>query len=85
MLSALGTGLVAAVPLIALLVGVTPAQAANFVAQPDTQIAVFMVPLTLLLVVLLFEAVRFVRRGTIPAQVPSRRPRPMHWAKDDRS
>ncbi len=58
----------------ALAAGVTPAQAANLVTQPDTQVAVFMVPLTLLLMVLLFEAVRFVRRGALPEAMSPVRP-----------
>lgn len=75
-------GLLGAVlaPVIALAVGVTPAQAANFASQPDTQVAVFMVPLTLLVLVLLFEVARFVRRGTLPAHAPTPAPRPTDWA-----
>jgi hypothetical protein len=65
----------------ALIAGVSPAQAANFASQPDTQIAVFMVPLTLLLLVLLFEVARFVWRGTLPAQAPARPPRPTAWTR----
>lgn len=65
----------------ALIAGVSPAQAANFASQPDTQIAVFMVPLTLLVLVLLFEVARFAWRGTLPAQAPARAPRPTNWAK----
>ncbi|WP_297112444.1 hypothetical protein [uncultured Devosia sp.] len=64
----------------ALLIGVAPAQAANFAAQPDTQIAVFMVPLTLLVLVLLFEVARFVWRGPLPAQPPARLTRRPDWS-----
>lgn len=64
---------------IALLGGVTPAMAANLANQPDAQIAVFMVPLTLLLMVLLFEAARFVWRGRIPAETPAKRSLQGHW------
>ena len=73
----LGAGVATAAVLLA---GVSPTQAANFVSQPDTQVAVFMVPLTLLLLVLLFEAARFVWRGPPPAQ-PPRAPRPTDWAQ----
>jgi cytochrome b561 len=75
---ATGSVLVAAGALIA---GVSPAQAANFASQPDTQVAVFMVPLTLLLLVLLFEVARFVWRGTMPTRAPLPAPRPTNWAR----
>ncbi|MCP8887455.1 hypothetical protein [Devosia ureilytica] len=65
----------------ALILGVSPAQAANFANQPDTQIAVFMVPLTLLVLVLLFEVARFAWRGALPAKTPARSPRPTDWAR----
>lgn len=78
LLGALGSVLIATGTLFA---GVSPAQAANFASQPDTQIAVFMVPLTLLLLVLLFEVARFVWRGTLPAQTPARPARPTNWAQ----
>jgi cytochrome b561 len=77
-LGSLGATAVAASALVA---GVTPAQAANFANQPDTQIAVFMVPLTLLVLVLLFEVARFAWRGTLPAQAPTPAPRPTNWAQ----
>lgn len=77
-LSTLSVGLVA---FGAFAVGVTPAQAASFATQPDTQVAVFMVPLTLLVLVLLFEVTRFVWRGTLPAQAPTPAPRPTNWAR----
>ncbi|KKB10140.1 hypothetical protein VE26_10250 [Devosia chinhatensis] len=67
---------------LALFAGVTPARAANLASQPDTQVAIFMVPLTLLLLVLLFEAARFVRRGTLPAQISERPARSLRWARD---
>jgi len=73
----------AAVPL-ALVAGVTPARAANLASQADTQIAIFMVPLTLLVLVLLFEAARFVRRGALPAQSADRPVRPLRWSRDGR-
>lgn len=77
LLGALLVGLGTAAALIA---GVSPARAAHFAGQPDTQVAVFMVPLTLLLLVLLFEVARFVRRGTLPAQSPARRVRSTDWS-----
>jgi len=61
----------------ALFAGVTPATAANLASQPDTQIAVFMVPLTMLMVAILIEVSRFALRGPLPAEVirqSSRRP-----------
>lgn len=64
---------------VALLGGVTPAVAANIASQPDTQIAVFMVPVTLLLMALLFEAARFIWRGRIPVQTPAKRSLQTHW------
>ena len=62
----------------ALIIGVSPAQAANLASQPDMQVAVFMVPLTLLVLVLLFEVARFAWRGTLPAN-PARSARPTDW------
>jgi hypothetical protein len=63
----------------ALLAGVTPATAANLANQPDTQIAVFMVPLTLLVLVLLFEVTRFAVRGTLPAEAPAKSRNGRYW------
>lgn len=63
----------------AFVTGVTPARAASFATQPDTQIAVFMVPLTLLVLVLLFEVTRFVWRG-VPAPAPRPNRRTTDWA-----
>ena len=82
MVVALGTvlsGLVVASA--ALLGGVTPAMAANIASQPDAQVAVFMIPLTLLLLVLLFEAARFIWRGRIPVETPARRSLQGHWQR----
>jgi hypothetical protein len=80
LLAVFGTLGVVLLGAMALLAGVSPARAANFASQPDTQIAVFMIPLTLLVLVLLFEAARFVWRGTPPTQGPARSPRPTDWA-----
>lgn len=69
----LGTG-------VAFIAGVTPATAATLASQPDTQIAVFMIPLTLLVSVLLFEVAFIALRGKVPAEVPVRRQRSLNWA-----
>jgi len=58
-----------------LMAGVTPAAAANLAQQPDTQIAVFMVPLTILVLAVLFEVTRTVLRGNVPAELPAGRNR----------
>lgn len=57
----------------AFLAGVAPAFAADLAAQPDTQVAIFMVPLTILILTMLFEVGRFVWRNRIPAPTPTRR------------
>lgn len=67
-LAVLGTISLLLAAAVALFAGVTPAQAANIASQADTQVAVFMVPLTLLVLVMLFEVARFARRGKIPVQ-----------------
>lgn len=72
--AALGTCTALFGAVAALAAGVTPARAANIASQADTQVAVFMVPLTLLVLIMLVEAVRFVRRGALPAQVTVRKP-----------
>lgn len=82
-LAAFGTLTATLVPAGALLAGVTPAQAANFANQPDTQVAVFMVPLTILVLALLFEVARFLRRQPLPVPAPTRPPRPTSWADKD--
>jgi hypothetical protein len=53
------TVLVTSGSVAALVAGVTPATAANLATQPDTQIAVFMVPLTILVLAIMFEVTRF--------------------------
>lgn len=74
------TALVTGGAAAALLAGVTPATAANLASQPDTQIAVFMVPLTILVLAVLFEVTRFVLRGSLPVETPVRRRASRHWA-----
>lgn len=68
----LGSLVAVATSAAALIASVSPAQAANIASQADTQVAVFMVPLTLLVLVLLFEVARFAWRGTLPNTVPAR-------------
>lgn len=77
---AIASGFAAALGLAgAFLAGITPALAADLAAQPDAQIAVFMVPVTILVLTLLFEVGRFVWRNRIPASAPPRR-RPTNWS-----
>lgn len=65
----------------ALTAGVTPATAANLATQPDTQIAVFMVPLTILVVAVLYEVARIALRGNLPAEAtPAPRRAHRHWS-----
>ncbi|NGP18207.1 hypothetical protein [Devosia aurantiaca] len=79
LVAVLGTTSVALGSAVALFAGVSPAQAANIASQADTQVAVFMVPLTLLVLVLLFEVARFALRGRIPVEVQPRRQRRPEW------
>lgn len=74
------TALIGLGSMAALIAGVTPATAANLASQPDTQIAVFMVPLTILVVAILFEAARIALRGALPAEAPIRRTTRRHWS-----
>ena len=67
-----------------LLSGVTPATAASLASQPDTQIAVFMVPLTLLVLAVLWEVARFAMRGNIPEGAPARQRSARHWTANQR-
>lgn len=64
----------------ALMTGVTPAMAANLATQPDTQIAVFMIPLTILVLAVMFEVARIALRGTLPAEAPVPRRAHRHWS-----
>lgn len=74
------TALLSVGTVAALMAGVTPATAANLAAQPDAQIAVFMVPLTILVVAVLYEVTRIALRGTLPEE-PTPRRRPLrHWS-----
>lgn len=64
----------------ALFLGITPAEAATMVQQPDAQVAVFMVPLTILLAALLFEVARVTWRGKLPVEERVRARRRQHWS-----
>ncbi|MBS3847761.1 hypothetical protein PSC71_18415 [Devosia sp. J2-20] len=66
--------------LAAVLAGVSPANAASLATQPDTQVMVFMIPLTLLVLAMLFEVARFALRGTLPAHAPARKPVRRYWS-----
>ena len=59
--------------------GVTPAMASELAQEPEVQMAVFLVPLILLMAVMLFEATRMIWRNRIPATAPARRRRHKHW------
>ena len=63
----------------AVALSVSPARAADFASQPDTQIAVFMIPVTLLIGLMLFEVCRFAWRNRIPASTEPTRKRRMVW------
>ncbi|CAN7397524.1 hypothetical protein [Devosia sp. LjRoot3] len=77
---AVAAGFAAALGLAgAFLAGVTPSLAADLAAQPDTQVAIFMVPLTILILTMLFEVGRFVWRNRIPASTPTRQRR-TNWS-----
>lgn len=80
-LAIVSTVLVSGGAAAALLAGVTPATAANLANQPDTQIAVFMVPLTILVLAVLFEVARIALRGTLPAEAPAPRRAHSHWSQ----
>lgn len=83
---AIATSILALVGVAAgMMAGVTPAAAASLAQQADTQIAVFMVPLTILVLAMMFEVTRMVLRGTVPAELPAarnRRPLSRNGSKD---
>ena len=72
--------MVAVGAIVAVLAGVSPANAATLASDPDTQIMVFMVPLTLLVLVMLFEVARFALRGALPAETEAKRPTRRYWS-----
>jgi uncharacterized membrane protein YgdD (TMEM256/DUF423 family) len=63
----------------ALAAGITPATASSLAQNADTQVAVFMVPLTLLVLAVLFEVTRTVVRGALPVGSKPRRPSRLNW------
>ena len=74
------TALVAGGSAAALMAGVTPATAAHLANQPDAPIVAFMVPLTILVLAVMFEVARFVLRGNLPAEAPVPRRTNRHWS-----
>jgi hypothetical protein len=66
----------------ALMAGVSPATAASLATQPDTQIAVFMIPLTILVVAVMYEVARVALRGNLPDEAPLRRRSRRFWSPD---
>ncbi|MET3924708.1 hypothetical protein [Devosia sp. 2618] len=66
----------------ALIAGVTPATAANLAHQPDAQIVAFMLPLTILVLAMLFEVARIALRGNIPVQARASRSARLQWSTD---
>lgn len=64
---------------VALAAGITPASAQSLAQNSKTQIAVFMVPLTLLMVAVLFEVARITLRGALPAEPAPRQPTRLSW------
>jgi len=73
------TALLAVGAAAALAVGITPATASSLAQNADTQVAVFMIPLTLLVMAVLFEVTRITLRGAIPAESKPRRVSRLNW------
>lgn len=63
----------------AMLAGISPANAAAATTTPEAQIMVFMIPLTLLVLALMFEVARFALRDTLPAHAPAQRSTDRYW------
>ncbi|WP_323014838.1 hypothetical protein [Devosia sp.] len=74
-----GLALVAVAAIAGLALTLAPVRLEQLAREPDAQIAVFMVPLTLLVLAVLAEATRIVWQGKLPAPAPARRRR-SHWA-----
>ncbi|MCS6761117.1 MAG: hypothetical protein MO846_03370 [Candidatus Devosia symbiotica] len=64
-------GLVTIGTIAAVLGGALSANAATLATNPDTQIIVFMIPLTVLVLALMIEVARFALRGALLAQIPA--------------
>ena len=73
------TALVGVGAAAALTAGITPATASSLAQNADTQIAVFMIPLTLLVLALLFEVTRVAVRGALPVDSKPRRSSRLPW------
>ena len=73
------TALVGVGAAAALAAGITPATASSLAQNADTQIAVFMIPLTLLVLALLFEVTRVAMRGALPVDSKPRRSSRLPW------
>ena len=72
--------LVAVGAIVGVLASVAPASAASIATNPDAQVMVFMVPLTLLVLVLMFEVARFALRSTaLPAEAHVKQPTRRYW------
>lgn len=74
------TALVTGGSVAALMAGVTPATAANLANQPDAPIVAFMVPLTILVLAVMYEVARIALRGNLPAEAPAPRRASRHWS-----
>lgn len=74
-----GLALLIAVAIAALALGPVPADLARLAHQPDAQVAIFLVPLTLLVMGILFEAMRISWHGRLPGEVPARRRARSPW------
>lgn len=59
--------------------GITPATASSLAQNAEVQTAVFMVPLTLLVLTVLFEVTRIAVRGALPVESKPRRPSRLNW------
>jgi hypothetical protein len=81
---AMAGGLFAAIALAAVALSATsPGFAARIANDPETQVAVFLIPVTMLFLLMMFEVGRFVWRDRIPAALPPRRRR-THWSEAQR-
>lgn len=63
----------------ALIFGASPANAADFINTINAPVAVFMVPLSILVFAILFEVARITWRGPLPEQTPERRDARQYW------
>lgn len=61
------------------LVGAVPVNAAESAIPFNGRVAVFMVPLAMLIFAILFEVARVAWRGPLPEQAPERRTASRYW------